>query len=55
MFKEITETRRGLRMKCTRKTCGYEWDYFGQSEMYVSCPRCRTMITLHPKRRTDRK
>ena len=50
MYKEVTETRQGFRIKCIRKTCGHEWNYFGNAEKYVCCPKCRTSVTLFPKR-----
>jgi hypothetical protein len=29
--------------------CGYVWAYRGVRQ-HASCPRCRSMVTLHPKR-----
>ena len=31
-------------MKCPK--CGYEWEYKGKSDFYISCPRCRSNINL---------
>ena len=31
-------------MKCPK--CGYEWEYKGKSDFYISCPRCRLNINL---------
>jgi len=33
-----------LKVKCEK--CGYEWDYKGDSEWYVTCPRCKTSINV---------
>lgn len=35
-----------LKMKIKCKGCGYVWDYKGESEYYVSCPRCRRNIKV---------
>ena len=33
-----------IELKCKR--CDYSWEYNGESEWYVSCPRCRTTVNL---------
>jgi hypothetical protein len=39
--------KRGRRLKCI---CGYEWVYCGKSELYAHCPKCRSTVTINPKR-----
>ena len=33
-------------LKCTKKECGYKWNYTGKSKFYASCPRCKTPIKI---------
>jgi DNA-directed RNA polymerase subunit RPC12/RpoP len=34
---------------CNR--CNHKWLYGGKSDFICSCPKCRTSIVLHPKRK----
>ena len=34
--------------------CGYVWAYRGLRQ-HASCPKCRSMVTLQPKRKGDNK
>lgn len=29
-----------MKVKCSNKLCGYEWDYKGDNPFYATCPRC---------------
>jgi hypothetical protein len=47
-FKQITiPERKGWAVQCQ---CGYAWTYCGKNERYASCPSCRSIVTLQPKR-----
>ena len=35
---------RRTKMICPK--CGYDWEYKGKSNFYISCPRCRSNINL---------
>lgn len=35
-----------MKIKCTKEDCGYEWDYKGKSEFYVTCPRCYRKLNI---------
>lgn len=49
MFETVTiPARTGIRLRCR---CGHAWIYLGKSRLYASCPRCRSAITLRPKRK----
>lgn len=36
-----------MKLKCPRKTCGYEWDYKGKSKYKATCPICTTSVMVH--------
>jgi hypothetical protein len=40
--------KRGRKLKCK---CSYEWIYCGKSELYAHCPKCRSTVTINPKRK----
>ena len=40
--------RTGKRLRCN---CGYAWVYLGKSEIYASCPKCRSTVTIQPKQK----
>jgi len=40
-------------VKCKR--CGYEWEYTGKSDWYISCSRCKTTINIRKIREENRK
>lgn len=55
LFKQvIVPAKNGLEIHCQ---CGYAWIYCGSSNRYASCPKCRSAVTLQPKRerRKDKK
>ena len=46
-YTRLTYILTAMLLQCTR--CGYEWEYKGKSEWYVSCPRCRTTVRIGSK------
>ena len=48
----IIPQKTGRRLKCN---CGYEWIYTGKSEFFASCSRCRSTVTIQPKRKQSKK
>jgi len=34
--------------------CGYDWEYKGKSNFYISCPRCRSNINLNKINRSKK-
>jgi len=41
--------KQGLKIECRR--CRHDWIYTGQNHFYCSCPKCKTTITINPKRK----
>jgi hypothetical protein len=35
-----------VKLRCSRKDCGYAWNYSGKSPFYASCPMCRTSVNI---------
>jgi len=35
-----------MRIKCSNKKCGYEWDYNGENPFYACCSRCKTSVNI---------
>lgn len=35
-----------MRLKCSNKKCGYEWDYNGNNPFYACCSRCKTPVNI---------
>jgi len=35
-----------MKVKCSRASCLYEWDYNGKAKWYASCPRCHSSVNL---------
>lgn len=31
-------------IECECQKCGYKWKYRGNSQWYISCPRCRNAM-----------
>jgi hypothetical protein len=48
MSEVIIPQKIGRRLQCN---CGYLWVYCGKGEFFASCPRCRSTVTIHPKKR----
>ena len=42
-----------MKIKC--KKCGHVWDYTGDSDYYVTCPRCRRNIKKLKVEEEDKK
>jgi hypothetical protein len=40
--------KEGKKIQCQ---CGYEWIYCGSSDRYATCSRCRSVVTLQPRRK----
>jgi len=37
-----------MRIKCPK--CKYEWEYNGESNYYITCPRCLRKINIEGKK-----
>jgi len=35
-----------MKVRCSRASCLYEWDYNGKAKWYASCPRCHSSVNL---------
>jgi len=46
-MKKIVIQKEGRALQCK---CGYNWIYTGKSTLFASCPRCRTTVTINPKK-----
>jgi len=33
-----------IRVKCSK--CGYEWNYKGKRNRYVTCPNCKSSVKI---------
>ena len=44
---KILIQKEGRTLQCK---CGYNWIYTGKSMLFASCPRCRTTVTINPKK-----
>ena len=40
----------GSMLKCPRPSCLHKWSYKGEAELFTSCPKCRTTVTIKHKR-----
>ena len=49
--KQKTEVK-GVRLSCQR--CHYSWVYTGNNPYVCACPHCRTSVTVHKKRDSNR-
>lgn len=47
MSEAIIPEKIGKQLQCN---CGKRWIYGGKSELFASCPRCRSTVTIKPKR-----
>ena len=44
-----------MKIKCTNKKCGYEWDYNGKGKFYATCPKCLYKVRINPKKKNETK
>lgn len=40
--------KEGRLIQCRR---GHRWIYFGKSQFFATCPKCRSTVTISPKRK----
>ncbi|MDQ6862329.1 MAG: hypothetical protein M3044_00750 [Thermoproteota archaeon] len=53
MYEIVTiPPKEGKKIQCQ---CGYEWIYSGSSVRYATCSKCRSVVTLQPKRKNQQK
>ena len=43
---------KGVKLSCQR--CHYNWAYTGNNPYVCACPHCRTSVTVHKKRDSNR-
>jgi hypothetical protein len=36
-------------VKCRNRVCGHVWDYQGDSQFYVTCPKCHNKLSIRNK------
>jgi len=51
--KEVVIRKTYKEIRCQR--CKHVWLYGGKSEYFCSCPKCRSSVSLHPKRKKESK
>jgi predicted Zn-ribbon and HTH transcriptional regulator len=41
-------------MKVNCDNCGYEWQYRGKNQWYLTCPKCKNMININELTKSGR-
>ena len=41
-----------MKTKCNK--CHYEWDYKGESEYFVTCPRCLSKVDVRKQKEEEK-
>ena len=43
-----------MKLKCTNKKCGKEWDYKGKADFYATCPNCLRKVKIQQSKQEEK-